>query len=676
MRRAVRHRQPTFFWQGTLILLPVALLAGMGFWSLRKDKALAREEAAQRAEGLARTLGIQLWQKLITPGTSRQFKINSAGELISPAPFQPNPVPQPFDLSELSPDAAHLWRTARQAEAAGNEPDAAMAAYGQFLERNPPRRFAAAGHYALGLLLTKRPNSQEAAKQFELVRDNFPEVCGESGVPLSLLASLKLLQVPGLNPVVERTTLVEEICSNLVCHPTALSPYVLKLLAEGPDATEAKAAALKWQQTWAAQNADRELYAAARPSLAHPGWFWFEDLNLAARDQGEVNWLAIPVSTNAATRTYFCRSETELDQDVVDVLRQTAPSVPKYISLAVQFAGRSSAETHVGDPLASAVPAGATDEQLKVIMGLADPRALFVVQTTRRHWFEGLIGAALLAAFIGLGAAYRAFHRQLRLNEMKSNFVSSVSHELRAPIASVRLMAESLERGKVSERSKQHEYFHFIVQECRRLSSLIENVLDFSRIEQGRKQYEFEPTDISALAEQTVRLMQPYAGESGVQLTFVPPPSSASPPQPEVDGKALQQALVNLLDNAIKFSPQGGSVTVGLEFENHDGSFRRPGSSPPHDEKPRPASAPSLPGAVVLWVEDQGEGIPVSEHEKIFERFYRRGNELRRQTQGVGIGLSIVKHIVEAHGGHVRVRSEPGQGSRFMMELPQARNQN
>src|SRR5882757_2759454 len=106
---------------------------------------------------------------------------------------------------------------------------------------------------------------------------------------------------------------------------------------------------------------------------------------------------------------------------------------------------------------------------------------------------------------------------------MKSNFVSSVSHELRAPIASVRLMAEGLERGKIQDPAKQNEYFRFIVQECRRLSSLIENVLDFSRIEQGRKQYEFEPTDLLALTRETVKLMEPYAEEKGVELKFETP---------------------------------------------------------------------------------------------------------------------------------------------------------
>jgi signal transduction histidine kinase len=110
-----------------------------------------------------------------------------------------------------------------------------------------------------------------------------------------------------------------------------------------------------------------------------------------------------------------------------------------------------------------------------------------------------------------------------------------------------------------------------------------------------------------------------------------------------VDGKAMQQALVNLIDNAIKHSPKGSMVQIGLKLDS--ASFQ-------------------------LWVADAGEGIPSGEHEKIFERFYRRGSELRRETQGVGIGLSIVKHIVEAHGGRVLVASEVGKGSRFTIEIP------
>jgi signal transduction histidine kinase len=125
-----------------------------------------------------------------------------------------------------------------------------------------------------------------------------------------------------------------------------------------------------------------------------------------------------------------------------------------------------------------------------------------------------------------------------------------------------------------------------------------------------------------------------------------------------VDGRAIQQALVNLIDNAIKHSPQGGEVRVTCSRRGNEAD------PPPH-----------VGGCVSLSVQDQGEGIPPQEREKIFERFYRCGSELRRETQGVGIGLSIVKHIVDAHAGTIQVASEPGKGSTFTIILPRDRKE-
>jgi signal transduction histidine kinase len=257
----------------------------------------------------------------------------------------------------------------------------------------------------------------------------------------------------------------------------------------------------------------------------------------------------------------------------------------------------------------------------------------------------GLVLAATLAALGGLAGAWRAFERQRRLGEMKSNIVASVSHELRAPIGAMRLMTESLERGTVTDAGRQQEYFRIIGQECRRLSSLVENVLDLSRIDRGTREYAFEPADLDALVARTVEVMRPCAAERQVNLVQATFAADRAAGLRRIDGAAIQQALTNLVDNAIKHSPAGSTVCVELEA---DASSAR------------------------IFVEDDGPGIPEEEQERIFEPFYRLGSELRRETQGIGIGLSIAKQIVEAHGGRITVDSSPGTGSGFTIVLPVA----
>jgi signal transduction histidine kinase len=323
--------------------------------------------------------------------------------------------------------------------------------------------------------------------------------------------------------------------------------------------------------------------------------------------------------------------------------------------LAVAQAGLDISKTPPTNDVAPGSVAG--QPRLEFEAFLADPPQLYA-RARQRAWLLGsFVGLASLLALLGLAFAHRLFQRQLRLNELKSNFVSSVSQELRAPIASVRLLAEGLDRGTVSEEPRRREYFRLIVQECRRLSALIENALDFSRIERGRKRYDFEPTDVARLVDQTVQLMLPRASELGVRLEFARHDNANDVP-PCLDGRAIQQALVNLLENALKHSPPSEAVTVELICPH---SANPPGAN-------RAALQPHPP--IVLSVTDHGPGIPVEAHERIFEPFFRRGSELKRETPGIGIGLSIVKHIVEAHGGRIRVENAKPIGSRFVMELP------
>lgn len=167
-------------------------------------------------------------------------------------------------------------------------------------------------------------------------------------------------------------------------------------------------------------------------------------------------------------------------------------------------------------------------------------------------------------------------------------------------------------------------------------------MLDFARIEQGRKRWHFEAIDPGALIIETLGLMEPLAGEKSIKLvSHTPFPCF----EVRADPIAIQQALVNLLDNAIKFSPARTEVGITLGGDE----------------------------SAAIWqveITDQGPGIPVSEHQRIFEKFHRLGSELRRETQGTGIGLSLVKAIAEAHGGRVTVAEAAGQGSVFTLALP------
>ncbi len=292
---------------------------------------------------------------------------------------------------------------------------------------------------------------------------------------------------------------------------------------------------------------------------------------------------------------------------------------------------------HEGEELATAAVAFGNGGDLEIVA--ARPGLIEAAARQQARWTLGLLAVAVAISGTALGMIHRTVARERRLNALKSDFVASVSHELRAPVASIRLMADALGAGKLEPRAVA-EFHDLISREGARLSALIENVLDFARIEQGRKRWDFEPTELAPLLRESLDLMGPLAAEKGMRLV-------AEEPLPAlvavVDAGAIRQALVNLLDNAIKFSPHGSAVKVGLAERD---------------------------GAWFLTVSDEGPGIPLSERGKVFERFHRLGGELRRETQGTGIGLSLVKAVAEAHGGRVELTCGPAAGSVFTLIGP------
>lgn len=269
-------------------------------------------------------------------------------------------------------------------------------------------------------------------------------------------------------------------------------------------------------------------------------------------------------------------------------------------------------------------------------------------QMTPKQWANwnfkfnlGLSALLTLALFGGLALALKTTAREMKLSQMKADFVSNVSHELRTPLASIRVFGEFMKLGRVKDEAKIQEYGAYIETESSRLTQLINNILDFSRIESGAKTYQFERADLVSVICDTLKTHEVKMQQSGFNVEFEKPLKPLS--DVRLDTDAISQVFVNLLDNAIKYSGDSREIKVTI------------------GQKEKFA---------FVSVQDFGVGIPSEEQNKIFEKFYRVSTGLVHDVKGSGLGLSLVKHIIEAHKGKVFVESELGKGSTFTIYLP------
>ncbi len=253
----------------------------------------------------------------------------------------------------------------------------------------------------------------------------------------------------------------------------------------------------------------------------------------------------------------------------------------------------------------------------------------------------------------GVATILLAVEKERRLNALKTDFVANVSHELKTPLALVRMFGEMLQSGRVASDEKRKEYLDIIVNESERLSNLIENVLDFARVERGRGAYELGEGDVGAVVARAAQLLRYRAERENVRLDVDVAPDL---PECRIDERALQLAVANLIDNAIKYG-HGPSREAGTQSVVRVAVER--------DET-----------GVLVRVTDDGPGIATAERERIFERFVRgqaaKSGEAGMPIRGSGIGLALVRHIAESHGGTARVESELGKGSTFVLHIPSA----
>jgi signal transduction histidine kinase len=293
-----------------------------------------------------------------------------------------------------------------------------------------------------------------------------------------------------------------------------------------------------------------------------------------------------------------------------------------------------------GADLVVALPFRESFPQWRV--ALYQPRGASPAAAVRRQVtvFMAALAVLLLVIVAGIVATYRLVRRETEMAQLKSDFVANVSHDLKTPLSVIRMFGETLEMGRVREEASRQEYYRVITRESERLSRLIDNVLDFSRIEGGRRTYERVPTAVEPLVRDVLETFAHPLAQQGFKVDV---DVAADLPEVALDPDAVGQALANLVDNALKYSADRKLLSVRAH---------RAGAH------------------VAIAVRDEGIGIPPAEQGRIFDKFYRVGRSETQGRRGSGVGLALVRHVAEAHGGRVTVESRPGEGSCFTLWIP------
>lgn len=259
-----------------------------------------------------------------------------------------------------------------------------------------------------------------------------------------------------------------------------------------------------------------------------------------------------------------------------------------------------------------------------------------------------LVALSSLVVIAGITVVMVAAWRERKLSNLKSDFVANVSHELKTPLSLVKMFGELLHSGRALSDDKRQQYTQIIVTESERLGALIENVLDFARAERGKSAYEFQRVCFRDVVTRAVELCKVRAARDGVELVLE---LDDDLPDALADERAIELAIINLVDNALKYAPDGKQITVSA-----------------HRLPPAPALGASSE-RIEVRVTDRGPGIAPEDRKRIFERFVRGKNATETRVRGSGIGLALVKHIAEAHAGRAWVEGAPGGGSSFVFTL-------
>jgi len=595
------------------VVVPAALLAVLMFRFLRQDEELSR----QRAEDARRTAAEQMGRELAARLDAIQLaEINRR---------MGKPGGQPGQSADSSIIFATTWNGDRMTlpwEAASNAfyPSAQFAALldqGDMLEFRQMDFPAAAAVYSQALSLSKQPEeacearlslgrvllkAEKAGDALQVYREMLA-MCGavldNAGLPFSFYAADRLIERK-LNVGAAEEYLVREV------HAVRLRPLpqlqMLRTLVQKVGSVSA---------TQAVAEIDIQIREVRR-TLTLAGEF--AELKTAAGNTwmgyGEEPWLLR--------------------------WRPASPPVPPLL-----FAVSSRGVAPPGTKLvvtggARSYTLGPGFPNLKIEL-ISEPAA------SRSPLAEFFPAAIIIILVLTIFAGYLlliGISRDLQMAEMRSQFVASVSHELKTPLTAIRAFTETLVLGRVPDERTRSEYLETLMNESERLGRLVDNVLDFSKIEQGKKIYRMRPAALPGVVLSAARAMQYPLEQQGFELQV---DVDYNLPEISADADALEQAILNLLSNAMKYSGASRQIQLTCARTGQD---------------------------AVIAVTDRGIGIASGDQSRIFEKFYRVTSPETHLIAGTGLGLTLVKHIAGAHGGSIEVKSAPGQGSTFSIRIP------
>jgi signal transduction histidine kinase len=606
----------------TAILLPAALLIGLAVRVIYQEAELAEARAAdERRAGLDQAR----WELSARLEAIKLQEMNRRLRAAGPSGTETAVDPAVVLVTTLNGDRMVFpWEAGAKPTAPSSEfekyrndgellefrrrdlPEA-IQVYRQALDSARRERDECESRLLLGRVFVKASQTDDATRTYRAMLKECGDAADQDGIPFRLYAAQRLIDAR-LDPAIAYESIVAQV--NATRWRPPLQAYLMRaLLSSAPDEAASHAYVSLTSQIHDMEQVlalarDVPKVRGAIESVIGTDSVWLP--------YGNEPWLVTvtPSSPSSAALVFIVSSRQVEPRGATLISGQANGSAwlgQGFLNLSVQWhPGRFRMHTQN-------IPLSLYAAGLALVLGMT------------------ILGGYLLL---------RDVNRDVRMAEMRSHFVANVSHELKTPLTAIRMFAETLVLGRSTDERMRSEYLQTITNESERLSRLVDNVLEFSQIEQGRKIYGMRTAILPEVVRSAARAMQYPLAQQGFHLNVSI--DEEMPPLPG-DPDALEQAILNLLTNAMKYSGDARAIDLSLAFSN---------------------------GEAVITVTDRGLGIRPEERKRIFEKFYRVRSPETECIAGTGLGLTLVQHIAEAHRGRVEVQSTPGKGSSFSLRIP------